>query len=145
MSTKQCAYLSLILILAPSILLGQAGEMAILKVTLNQEEKGEFFVYVTGDGDYLIKTEDLVKMGLSEARGKTFIIEKEEFISLRSIEGVKFEFDEKKLALLINADPQLFGKRVLSMRFPKKTEKIFSFIPIPPIPREKAKGPDLSD
>ncbi len=125
MSTKQCAYLSLILILAPSILLGQAGEMAILKVTLNQEEKGEFFVYVTVDGDYLIKTEDLVKMGLSEARGKTSIIEKEEFISLRSIEGVKFEFDEKKLALLINADPQLFGKRVLSMRFPKKTEKIY--------------------
>jgi len=125
MSTKQCAYLSLILILVPSILLGQGGEMAILKVTLNQEEKGEFLVFITEDGDYLIKTEDLTKMGLSEARGKISTIEREEFLSLRSIEGVKFEFDEKKLALSIHAEPHLFGKRVLSMRYPKKTEKIY--------------------
>ncbi len=124
MSIKRCACLNIILILVPSILLAQTGEMAILKVTLNQEEKGEFFVYITEDGDYWIKREDLAKMGLSEARGRTSIIEREEFISLRSMEGVRFEFDEKKLALLIQAEPHLFGKKVLSMRYPK-TAKIY--------------------
>lgn len=119
MFKKQCVYLSLVLILIPSTLLSQGGQMAILKVTLNHEEKGEFFIYLTEDGDYLIKTEDLKKMGLLEAKGKTSLIEEEEFISLRSIQGVRVEFDEKRLALIIHAEPSLFGKKVFSMRYPK--------------------------
>jgi hypothetical protein len=79
--------------------LAEGGQMAILKIVLNQEEKGEFFVNLTDDGDFLVRTEDLKKMGFSEIRGQVSVLEGEEFVSLRSMEGVKTEFDEKSFPL----------------------------------------------
>jgi len=87
--------------------------MAILRVVLNQEEKGDFFIHITEDGDFLIRVEDLKKIGLPEARGRISVIEGEEFCSLRSIKGLAFELNEKKLSLEIQAEPGLFGKRSL--------------------------------
>lgn len=120
MSIKQCACLSLLLILSLSRLpLAQGGQMAILRVVLNQEEKGDFFIHITEDGDFLIRVEDLKKIGLPEARGRISVIEGEEFCSLRSIKGLAFELNEKKLSLEIQAEPGLFGKKILTMRYPK--------------------------
>ena len=65
MSIRQCAYLSLFLLIfnISYLHLAEGGQMAILKIVLNQEEKGEFFVNVTDDGDFLVRIEDLKKMG----------------------------------------------------------------------------------
>ena len=101
--------------------LAEGGQMAILRVVLNQEEKGEFVVNVT-DGDFLVRMEDLKKMGFSEIRGKVLALEGEEFVSLRSMEGVKTVFDEKKLALELTADPQLLEKKVLTLRYPRQAK-----------------------
>ena len=96
--------------------------MAILRVVLNQEDKGEFFVNVTDDGDFLVRIEDLKKMGLSEIRGEVLALEGEEFVSLKSMEGVKTVFDEKKLVLELTADPQLLEKRVFTLRYPRQAK-----------------------
>ncbi|MEW6375527.1 MAG: fimbria/pilus outer membrane usher protein [Thermodesulfobacteriota bacterium] len=96
--------------------------MAILKIVLNQEEKGEFFVNVTDEGDFLIRTEDMKKMGFSEVKGKISVVEGDEFISLRSMEGVKTVFDEKKLVLELTADPHLLGKKIFELRYPRQTK-----------------------
>ncbi len=124
MSIRRCAYLSFFLFLLniSFLHLAQGGQMAILRVVLNQEEKGEYFVNVTDDGDFLIRIEDLKKMGFSEIRGKVSVLEGEEFVSLQSMEGVKTVFDEKKLALDLTADPHLLGKRVFMLRYPRKTK-----------------------
>ena len=121
---RQCATLSLFLILfSISFLhLAEGGQMAILRVVLNQEEKGEFFVNVTEDGDFLVRIEDLKKMGFSEIRGRVLALEGEEFASLRSMEGVKIGFDEKKLALELTADPQLLEKKVFTLRYPRQAK-----------------------
>jgi outer membrane usher protein FimD/PapC len=102
--------------------LAEGGQMAILKIVLNQEEKGEFFVNLTDDGDFLVRTEDLKKMGFSEIRGQVSVLEGEEFVSLRSMEGVKTEFDEKKLSLELTADPQLLGKQIFKLRYPRQVK-----------------------
>jgi outer membrane usher protein FimD/PapC len=96
--------------------------MAILKIVLNQEEKGEFFVNVTDDGDFFVRVEDLKRMGFPETPGKLSVLEGEEFVSLKSMEGVKTVFDEKKLVIEITADPHLLGKKVLELRYPRQTK-----------------------
>ncbi len=96
--------------------------MAILRVVLNQEEKGEFFISMTEDGDFLVRAEDLKKMGFSEIRGKASVLEGEEFVSLKSIDGVKTVFDEKKLTLELTADPRLLGKKIFQLRYPRQTK-----------------------
>src|SRR4030066_1112178 len=114
MSMRQCASLSLFLLIfnLSYLHLAEGGQMAILKIFLNQEEKGEFFVNVTEDGDFLVRTEDLKKMGFSEIPGKVSVLEGEEFVSLQSIEGVKTVFDKKKLALELTGGTHLLGKSV---------------------------------
>jgi outer membrane usher protein FimD/PapC len=124
MLIRRCAYLSFFLFLfnISFLHLAEGGQMAILRVVLNQEEKGEFFVSVTDDGDFLVRVEDLKKMGLSEIRGKGLAFEGEEFVSLKSMEGVKTVFDEKKLVLELTADPELLEKRVFTLRYPRQAK-----------------------
>lgn len=125
MSIEKCAYLSLFIIFIFNFLFppcAKGGEMVILKVTVNREEKGEFLVNMTGDGDYLLRMEDLKKMGFSDLKGKVETIEGEEFLSLRAAEGVKVEFDEKKLVLELTVDPRLLGKSVFELRYPRQTK-----------------------
>lgn len=129
MSIRQCAYLSLLIIFLFNLSLlphANGTEKAILKVTLNQEDKGEFLVNLTENGDFLIRVEDLKKMGLAELRGKVSAVEGEEVISLRSIEGLRFEFNEKKLVLEIGVDPLLLGKKIFEMRYPRQPKVYYS-------------------
>ena len=105
--------------------MADGGQPAILKIVLNQEEKGEFLVNLIDDGDFLVRSEDLKKMGFSEVKGKISIIEKEEFISLRSMEGLKIEFNEKKLLLVLTAEPSLLGKKVFMLRYPRQAKVYF--------------------
>lgn len=124
MSIRRCAFLNIffILFLLFHLHLAEGGEMAILKIILNQEEKGEFFIHVTEDGDFLVRTEDLKGMGLTEIRGNISIIEGEELVSLRSMEGLKTVFDEKRLALELTADPRILAKKIFNLRFPRQTK-----------------------
>ena len=124
MSIRQCAYLSIFLFLFNifHLHLAEGGQMAILRVVLNQEEKGEFFVNVTDAGDFLVRIEDLRKMGFSEISGEVSVLEEEEFVFLKSIEGVKTVFDEKKLALELTADPHLLGKKIFTLRYHRKAK-----------------------
>jgi outer membrane usher protein len=100
--------------------MADGGQPAILKIVLNQEEKGEFLVNVADDGDFLLRSEDLKKIGFTDLKGKISTIEKEEFISLKSVEGVKFDFNEKKLFLEITADPNLLGKKIFILHYTRQ-------------------------
>lgn len=124
MSIKQCAYLSILLVFLnlSNLHLAEGGQMAILRFVLNSEEKGEFFVVVTGDGDFLVRQEDLKKMGFTVLRGEVSVVEGEEHLSLRSMEGLRIEFDEKTLTLKLTAEPHLLGKKIIHLRYPRQTK-----------------------
>lgn len=88
-------------------MLGAAGpETLVVQVTLNTENKGQFFVSAA-DGDFLIRVQDLKAMGLAAARGRAQIIDGEEMIALKSIEGMSVRFDEKALVLELRGEPKL--------------------------------------
>ena len=94
--------------------------MAFLKISLNEEDKGEFLVSITDEGDFLVRAEDLRKMGFSELKGKVTTIEGEEFLSLKSVDGLRVELNEKKLVLEITADPRLLKRTTLMLRYPRQ-------------------------
>lgn len=108
---------TLIVVLLLSFLLppsqSEAAETAILSITLNSEPKGELFVNLTDDGDFLIKEEDLKGMGFREFIGRVVDISGERYISLRSMRGVEFVFNEKEVSLEITASPDLLPKMAI--------------------------------
>ncbi len=91
----------------------QAMETIIPVVYLNEEQKGEFFIKMTEDHDFLIKVEDLKEIGLLDPQGKLYNIEGISYLSLKSIPQIKISFDEGKQALKIQAPPEFLAKTVL--------------------------------
>jgi outer membrane usher protein len=91
-----------------------APETLIVQIKLNQENKGEFFVSVA-DGDFLIRVQDLKAIGLTQRPGQFRTIDSEEYVSLKSIGGVTFSFDEKMLVLDLTAAPALLPKQALDL------------------------------
>lgn len=82
-------------------------ETMVVRIKLNTEDKGDVFIERTGDGDFLVKVQDLEAMGFRNPRGTVVIVEKEPHISLRSMAGVSFQFRQKELTLDITAAPGL--------------------------------------
>ena len=101
-----------------------ASETIIVNVVLNQVPKGEFFVNLADDGDFLMKTSDLQSMGVSGPFLPSVTIEGELYISLKSFPDVSFVFDEKKLSLEITAAPKLLPKQILDFA-PQEPLKVY--------------------
>jgi len=118
------AFLLCSLVLAPSAWTADAppvasapaaAEVIVVRVTLNAEVKGDLFVGRTADLDFLLKVEDLRAMGVKDLAGRTVIFEGEPHLSLRSMAGVSFAFEERSLALDISADPRLLPGTAYSL------------------------------
>jgi outer membrane usher protein FimD/PapC len=97
-------------------------EVIVVNVVLNQMGKGDYYAVMTGDGDFLLRTEDLKEMGLVSLQGDVTAIEGEDYMSLRSVKGLEFVFDEEMISLGISALP---------LQFPRQT-----FDYSPPMPRD---------
>lgn len=85
------------------------SETIVLRVRVNTQDKGDVFVERTGP-DFLVKVQDLRSMGFQDPAGAITTIDGEPYMSLASIRGVTFEFEEKTLALNITADPRLLPR-----------------------------------
>ncbi len=103
-----------LILLTPSI--SVASQTVVLNITVNQVNNGEFYVVLEDDGDFHVKAKDLSAIGFRDPKGKVSVIEGESYISLRSMEGVVFNYNEKTLSLDINADPLLLGKSTLDFQ-----------------------------
>src|SRR3982074_3721810 len=89
-------------------------EPLIVQIKLNQENKGDFFVGVA-DGDFLIRVQDLKAIGLTQGPGQFLTIDREQYVSLKSIEGLNFRYDDKRLVLDLTAAPSTLPKRTLDL------------------------------
>lgn len=101
-----------------------AAEPLIVAVVLNQEPKGEFVVYMTLEGDFLVRVEDLEAWGVRLPPGPATEIEGQAYRSLRSISGVTFEFDERTLTLHVAVPPTLLPAQVFDFR-PRRAPNVY--------------------
>lgn len=92
------------------------ADTTVLRVFLNTEDKGDFFVGITPGLDYLIKVADLRTMGFKAPDGMSSVLDGELHIALKSMRGVSFEFDTRQSALKITADPQLLAGQALALK-----------------------------
>ncbi len=97
-------------------------EHLVLEVVLNTERKGEFFAYLTPDGDCLLNREDLTAMGFTDPTGMVSVTGGETFISLRSMKGVSFAFDQETVSLDIVAEAHLLRRRSIDVRPARRTD-----------------------
>lgn len=88
-------------------------ETIIVNVSVNEEVKGDFFVTMTEDEDFLIRGKDLAEMGMERFSGTTQEVEGEVYYRLRSISGIGYTFDDQSLILKIMAHPSLLGRQVI--------------------------------
>ena len=96
--------------------MGAQAEMLVVRVNLNTENKGDLFVQRTADLDFFLRVEDLKAIGFREPAGTVLMLDGEPHVSLKSIRGVTFAFDEKALALNITAEAQLLPSSSLGLR-----------------------------
>ena len=92
------------------------AEAMVLRVTLNTEDKGDLFMVRTPTHDFLLRLQDLKDIGFKNPMGAAVVLGGEPHLSLQSMKGVSFTFDEKKLALNITADPALLPSQALQLR-----------------------------
>jgi outer membrane usher protein len=108
----------LILVLLACVLIPQpsrAEEQLIVFLTLNQQKMGDFFVYNRDDGDFLLRMADLREIGVQLIEGDTVQIDEDTYISLTSMEGVEFFFEESFLTLELTAAPRLLPKATIDL------------------------------
>jgi len=102
-----------LLILLFSCASSYGAERAVVKVELNGEDKGEYFVLMSGGGRVLVSVEDLLQMGFREAPAAAETGE-EGAVYIDSLRGgVKAEFDATASALYISAEPSLLRKNTV--------------------------------
>jgi outer membrane usher protein len=118
-----CRILTIALILLPFS--ARAMDTVIVSVVLNEEEKGEFFVRLTGENDFLIRAEDLHSMGFRGFAGDVAVVDGETHVSLRSIGGVSFVFDERTITLRITAPPAMLPKRTIDLAPQRRTGVLY--------------------
>ncbi|NOT98290.1 MAG: fimbrial biogenesis outer membrane usher protein [Sideroxydans sp.] len=103
----------------------QGEEKIIMKVTLNTEDKGELFLFITPSKEALLTQQDLGEIGLEMLTGATPVeLEGEHYVPLTSLApDIQYAIDDKTSTLHITADPKLLKKNVLdfAQREPGKT------------------------
>ena len=99
-----------------------------MKVFLNTEDKGEYFMVLTSEGDLLVRREDLLGMGLREVPEDSEItIEHEIYVALKSLSPrVTFEIDEKESALRITVDPRLLEKNIVDFSSERPSDVLYT-------------------
>lgn len=98
----------------------QADETIITAVTLNQQKKGELFVVMRDDGDFLLLPADLAQMGLRQLPAERVVIDGEAYISLQALHDVSFAFDDHSLTLAITAAPELLPGQSVSLAYARQ-------------------------
>ncbi len=113
--------LSICFLFLPAI--SSAVETIVVSVTLNHTPKGDFFVKSAPGEDFLLKAADIKSIGL-KAEGEKTEINGEEYLSLKSIRGVRFSYNESALLLEINADPSLLPKSTIDYS-PQRDQRVY--------------------
>jgi outer membrane usher protein len=100
----------------PSAASSASRQLLVLSTKLNTVSKGDLFVLRTGEGDILAKVEDLKEIGLRLPDALApMSIDGESYVSLRSLQGLRYEVRQLELVLDIDADPALLQVSTIDM------------------------------
>jgi len=87
----------------------------VITIRLNSVPKGDFLAYLTGDGDFWLRPRELAELGILYPPGPGVEIGNELHISLRSIAGAEFQFDQRTLTLDLRIMPDQLPSQVVNL------------------------------
>lgn len=88
-----------------------ARDLIVLRIVLNGEDKGEFFLVLTEDNDIWIRRDDLNRTDLVEGLGQDIVFDGETYVSLSSIPELVFRINQEEVSLEVTAASHLFKKQ----------------------------------
>jgi outer membrane usher protein len=92
-------------------------ELLVLGALLNTVSKGDLFVLRTAGGDILAKVEDLKTIGLRLPEDLVpLTIDGELYVSLRSVQGLRYQVRQPELVLDIHAEPKLLPASTIDLQ-----------------------------
>lgn len=98
----------------PGYLFATVGESAVVKIILNEEDKGVHFILVTGDKNPIIPEKTLMDFGFTGDISGGIAIGGVEYVSLKALyPDITYELDEAEGVLIIKSRPGMFVKQVL--------------------------------
>ncbi len=97
---------------------------AILAIQVNLEAKGDFLVQIAQNGDVLVRESDLRDLGVTNVPYEVSTIEREPYVSLRSLPGVTLDFDRARLVLSIRIDPRTLARRQVVDLSPQRNPNV---------------------
>lgn len=100
-----------------------SAQNLIVEITLNGVLKGEFAVIVQGDGDYLLREEDLKAMGVRPPYGTAIVINADPYFSLRAQRTGAIRFDEGRQALAVTLAPEQLPTQLLDL-LPARPQRV---------------------
>lgn len=118
----RCALRSLLLLLVSAYLIAcscpaYAGDLIVLRMLLNGEDKGEFFMVLSEDNAIWIRRDDLKKAGLVDGLGTDIELDGETYVPLNSIPDLGFRINQEEASLEVTAASQLFIKQFVDASF----------------------------
>lgn len=96
------------------------AEIIVVQVRLNSMPQGDLFVGRAASGDFLVRMEDLRKMGIDPSSAATAVLDGETYGSLGSMPDLSFALDERTLTLDITASPKLLPRQSISLVDPRR-------------------------
>lgn len=99
--------LACLLCLAP--VPSHSDEAIIISIILNQEQKGDFFVILRDDGDFLLRPDDLTAIGIRQLPDDRVYVGNEPLVSIREMVGIDYRLDEATLTLELTSRPELLA------------------------------------
>jgi len=103
-----------------------SGEQVILKLVLNEQDRGEFFLTLAPGGDIWMEKSDFEQLGLKEGPGRDVRLNAVTYVSLKSIAGLEYRINEEKVSLDMKASPSLFREHDVDISYTKPYEVVFS-------------------
>jgi outer membrane usher protein FimD/PapC len=79
----------------------KATTQIVVNISVNVEQKGDFFVDQDDAGELFIKVEDLVALMLKFPQDRIVLIRNEKFVSLNAVQEITYTFNEKDLTVAI--------------------------------------------
>lgn len=90
-----------------------AEDLIVLRMLLNGEDKGEFFMVLAEDNAVWIRRDDLKKAGLVDGLGTDIEFDGERYVSLSSIPDLIFRINQEEASLEVTAASRLFNKQIV--------------------------------
>ncbi len=103
-----------------------AEELVVMKIVLNREDMGEFFLVLTTDNDIWVKKDDIDSIGLKDGLGSERSFDQETYISLKSIPELNFHLNEEDVTVDITAPPGMFREHDINISYTKPYKVVYT-------------------